>query len=221
MLIMIRAIIGNYVIVLNKKASGIMDLIKYFKEIHQFQFGFVQNNLVNKKDELMIFESLDKEVFNKNEDEVIEIYPKISLEDANDLNTFFAEVSLNVYADYKCTHLQLLVNEEFNGFKRGSYWINYPKALNTGCYEDEVDNFFKMNIYATLIICADVQKISILGRNGFAQALKQAGEIRQVLKCAFEGKVEVRELVNVNALAHAAGININQLMILDVIVFLK
>ena len=67
------------------------------------------------------------------------------------------------------------------------------------------------------LICADVQKIVLLGRSGLVQAIKQAGEIRNILKNVFKTGIDIKDEVNVNALAHAAGININRILILDVI----
>ena len=196
-----------------------MELKDYFKEIYQFQFSFVEEDRKEQKNNLNYLVLRENEMFNSDENYTIEIYPQILFCKEDVLNPVFSRISKMVYNKSKCTHLQLLVKEKSGHFEAGSYWVNYPKAFSTGCYEKELSTFFDSDTYALLLICADIYKLCILGRNGFAEALKQTGEIRQVIRNHCEEKMEIYDSVNVNALAHAAGININKLMVMDVIAF--
>lgn len=194
-----------------------MELLNYFKKIYQYQFANVEPTENVNHELLRYYKEIDDKCIGENEDVIIEVLNKTEIDASKKINFFLSKVFHEIYEEYKCTELQLLLFQPFDQLGVGSYWVNNIVAVETGCYEDELANFNGNNSAAAILICADVQKIVLLGRSGLVQAIKQAGEIRNILKNVFKTGIDIKDEVNVNALAHAAGININRILILDVI----
>lgn len=193
------------------------DYIEKIKNIHQFQFGFIYNDEAKHQYLQTYLKEIYDEENNENNKLIIERYEAILIEKNNIFNNFLYRVYNELYIYDRCTQIQLFINTPITDLEKGSYYVNYPKVYETGYYEDEISQFFDDNEIAMVIVCCDLKYINFLGRNGYARALKQAGEIRQILKSSMNYSIQIKNNINFNAFSHAIGINVNSLLILDVI----
>lgn len=194
-----------------------LDVIKDFKKIQQYFFGNVFSEKADKDhDSFRYYQEITTQQ-NSDSNLLMEKYPSIMLTQNNILSSFFNRANSLLLETGKCTQIHLLVKNKIENFQMGSYYINYPMAYETGFYPEELDAFFGKDEKLLVLICSDMQYISKLGRSGYVQALKQTGELRQMLRTIMPKQVSVHNNINYNALMHAAGLNVNSLLLLDVI----
>jgi hypothetical protein len=192
-----------------------VDLVNYFKKNFQFQACFVDNNSVSiKRKEVLKLLDEKKTVDNINygysSEEQFEVISPACFNKR--LILFFNELmDREVYSI--CIEHQLL---EVRNSELISYHISHNRIHKIGSVffsSDKIKGIFEEHRYI-YISFVDLNLLSALGRNAMFESLKEAGEIRAILK----QNLIVSELsINYNVLAHYAKLNINRIVVLDAV----
>lgn len=188
---------------------------KLFQKNFQFQACFVDNNSVSiKRKEVLKLLDEKKTVDNINygysSEEQFEVISPTCFNKR--LILFFNELmDREVYSI--CIEHQLL---EVRNSELISYHISHNRIHKIGSVffsSDKIKGIFEEHRYI-YISFVDLNLLSALGRNAMFESLKEAGEIRAILK----QNLIVSELsINYNVLAHYAKLNINRIVVLDAV----
>lgn len=194
---------------------------KVIKKIYQYQFGTTNSNIsLNKNQD--VFEFINYVESNKQQDE--DEFLRIRIEDISPyIHKILTDVKEKILSGKQLTNVQVLINNDFYGMEKGSYNLKFPFFVKTDYFIEDFNLIFNNNIKSMFLIYSDIEWIKLYGKQGLNFALRQSGEIRYLLKNYFKNEnVEVDSLdINPNLLAHAAGLNINKMLIVDVVVILE
>lgn len=197
-----------------------MDLINYYKEAYQFQFGQIEVETSEKfREKIEIIQKNENLIFENEGYHSSENFPRLTLYKESWLKNILNEVD-HITMNKEMVCLQVVVLKELLTVPRGSYSVRNDTLLQTGMYEEELLDLVKdKNIIAILLICSNVKWLNFLGKTSFVNSLKKTGEIRLTIKkSAFQNNITAKVFdTNFNSLAHAAGININNLFVLEAI----
>ena len=185
-----------------------VDLVNYFKKNFQFQACFVGNNSVSiKRKEVLKLLDEKKTVDNINygysSEEQFEVISPACFNKR--LILFFNELMDREVYSIEVRNSELI-----------SYHISHNRIHKIGSVffsSDKIKGIFEEHRYI-YISFVDLNLLSALGRNAMFESLKEAGEIRAILK----QNLIVSELsINYNVLAHYAKLNINRIVVLDAV----
>jgi hypothetical protein len=189
----------------------------YFRKIYQSQCGSVVPIDQNERNlTLKSFEEFNILSVESSSNSTLENYERGENCLPKKVVNILEEIYNKIYRIERLTFLQIIVPEEIGFTKSGSYYIFYPKILNTGLHK--VDNMTLFLGYDLIIlVCTDVDLLTSLGKKAYRDALIQTGEIRQIIK----EKCEISNVFPIsfgyNKITKIAGLNVSTVLTFEVL----
>ena len=191
---------------------------KNIKKIYQYQFGTINSSVnLNKNKEVFEFVNYVESNNQNYEDHFL----KMKIEDMSpQIHMILRDIKENILDRNQLTNVHFLTNGDFYGIEKGSYNLKFPFFIKTDYFSKDFKIIFDKKIKSMFLIYSDIEWIKLYGKQGLNFSLRQSGEIRYLIRNFFKNEnFEVDSLdLNPNLLAHAAGLNINKMLIVDVIV---
>lgn len=191
---------------------------KNIKKIYQYQFGTINSSVnLNKNKEVFEFVNYVESNNQNYEDHFL----KMKIEDISpQIHMILRDIKENILDRNQLTNVHFLTNSDFYGIEKGSYNLKFPFFIKTDYFSKDFNIIFDKKIKSMFLIYSDIEWIKLYGKQGLNFSLRQSGEIRYLIQNFFKNEnFEVDSLdLNPNLIAHAAGLNINKMLIVDVIV---